>query len=98
MAAPASTATPPTGTRHAAAPPEAHYRPHLDGLRAIAVYLVVLFHAGVVRISGGFVGVDVFFVLSGYLVTQLLLRYVYGQNGIRFGLTSSGSLHPASPR
>jgi len=85
MAAPASTATPPTGTRHAAAPPEAHYRPHLDGLRAIAVYLVVLFHAGVVRFSGGFVGVDVFFVLSGYLVTQLLLRDVYGQNGIRFG-------------
>src|SRR5215831_10504078 len=80
MAAPASTAT-----RHAAAAPEAHYRPHLDGLRAIAVYLVVLFHAGVVRFAGGFVGVDVFFVLSGYLVTQLLLRDVLGRGGIRFG-------------
>jgi len=85
MAAPASTATPPTGTLHTAAPPAAHYRPHLDGLRAIAVYLVVLFHAGVLRFAGGFVGVDVFFVLSGYLVTQLLLRDVLGQNGIRFG-------------
>jgi len=85
MAAPASTATPPTGTRHAAAPPESHYRAHLDGLRAIAVYLVVLFHAGVVRFSGGFIGVDVFFVLSGYLVTQLLLRDVLGRGGIRFG-------------
>jgi len=50
------------------------YRPHLDGLRALAVYLVVLFHAGVDRLSGGFIGVDVFFVLSGYLVTQVLVR------------------------
>jgi peptidoglycan/LPS O-acetylase OafA/YrhL len=50
------------------------YRPHLDGLRAIAVYLVVLFHAGSSWFSGGYIGVDVFFVLSGYLVTQVLLR------------------------
>jgi peptidoglycan/LPS O-acetylase OafA/YrhL len=52
----------------------AHYRAHLDGLRTVAVYLVVLYHAGLGRFSGGFVGVDVFFVVSGYLVTQLLLR------------------------
>ena len=38
------------------------YRPYLDGLRAVAVYLVVLFHAGVAWFVGGFVGVDVFFV------------------------------------
>ena len=50
------------------------YRPHLDGLRAVAVYLVVVFHAGSGGFAGGFVGVDVFFVLSGFLVTQLLLR------------------------
>jgi peptidoglycan/LPS O-acetylase OafA/YrhL len=50
------------------------YRPHLDGLRAVAVYLVVAFHAGSTQFSGGFIGVDVFFVMSGYLVTQLLWR------------------------
>jgi peptidoglycan/LPS O-acetylase OafA/YrhL len=61
------------------------YRPHLDGLRAVAVYLVVLFHAGLERISGGFIGVDVFFVLSGYLVTQLLMRDLSSRGAIRFG-------------
>ena len=54
--------------------PGTGYRPHLDGIRALAVYLVVLFHAGVDRFSGGFIGVDLFFVLSGYLVTQVLVR------------------------
>ena len=53
---------------------DSHYRPQLDGMRAVAVYLVVAFHAGISAFSGGFIGVDVFFVLSGYLVTQLLLR------------------------
>ena len=54
--------------------PGAHYRPYLDGLRAVAVYMVVAFHARLARFSGGFVGVDVFFVLSGFLVTQILMR------------------------
>jgi peptidoglycan/LPS O-acetylase OafA/YrhL len=63
----------------------AAYRPHLDGLRAVAVYLVVLFHAGSSAFRGGYIGVDVFFVLSGYLVTQLLLRDVQGRGSIRFG-------------
>ena len=58
------------------------YRPHLDGLRAVAVYLVVAFHAGIDRAAGGFLGVDVFFVLSGYLVTQLLLRDVHQRGSI----------------
>ena len=61
------------------------YRPHLDGLRAVAVYLVVAFHAGVARFAGGFIGVDVFFVLSGYLVTQLLMRDLVGGGAVRFG-------------
>src|SRR5689334_25115339 len=61
-------------TAAAPAPPAAHYRPQLDGLRAVAVYLVVAYHAGIPVFSGGFIGVDLFFVLSGYLVTQLLLR------------------------
>ena len=58
------------------------YRPQLDGLRALAVYLVVAFHAGLGRFVGGFIGVDVFFVLSGYLVTQLLLRDLHGFGSI----------------
>lgn len=49
------------------------YRPDIEGLRAVAVWPVVLFHADVRLFSGGFVGVDVFFVISGYLITLLLL-------------------------
>jgi peptidoglycan/LPS O-acetylase OafA/YrhL len=48
------------------------YRPDIDGLRALAVIAVVLFHDGVPGLDGGYVGVDVFFVISGYLITQLL--------------------------
>jgi peptidoglycan/LPS O-acetylase OafA/YrhL len=60
-------------------------RLHLDGLRTIAVYLVVAFHAGLNRFSGGFIGVDVFFVLSGYLVTQVLLRSRNRSGSVSFG-------------
>ncbi len=49
-------------------------RPALDGIRTLAVYLVVLFHAGVATFEGGFLGVDLFFVLSGLLVTSILLQ------------------------
>ena len=62
----------------------ATYLPYLDGLRAVAVYLVVAFHAGIGRLSGGFIGVDIFFVLSGYLVTALLLRDIASHGSIRF--------------
>lgn len=52
------------------------YRPDIDGLRALAVAPVVFYHAGVSGFSGGFVGVDVFFVISGYLITTILLREI----------------------
>jgi peptidoglycan/LPS O-acetylase OafA/YrhL len=49
------------------------YLPGLDGMRALAVIAVLLYHAGLPWIPGGFLGVEVFFVLSGYLITSLLL-------------------------
>ena len=52
------------------------YRPEIDGLRALAVLPVMLFHAGVEFFSGGYVGVDVFFVISGFLITTIIYREV----------------------
>ena len=53
--------------------PRLSYRPALDGIRAVAVAAVVAYHLGLESTPGGFLGVDVFFVLSGYLITTLLL-------------------------
>lgn len=52
------------------------YRAEIDGLRALAVIPVILFHAGFELFSGGFVGVDVFFVISGYLITTILIEEI----------------------
>lgn len=59
----------PTG--HKAKP---HFRADIQGLRALAIIPVVAFHAGLLAIPGGFIGVDIFYVISGYLITSILLR------------------------
>lgn len=76
------------------APPERRTPPHgrtvaahalrldIQGLRALAISLVILSHAGVSQFSGGYVGVDVFFVISGFLITTLLLRELSTTGGI----------------
>ncbi len=61
------------------------HRDDLQGLRAIAVLLVVLGHAGAPHLSGGYVGVDVFFVLSGFLITGLLLSQAARDGRVRLG-------------
>ncbi|MGP9747305.1 acyltransferase family protein [Brachybacterium sp. AOP29-B2-41] len=82
---------PAASTPHAAsAPPAAPiqkpgFRPDIQGLRAIAVMLVLLYHSGVSALSGGFVGVDVFFVISGFLITTHLLESLAREGRIRFG-------------
>ncbi len=64
-------------------PPSLPYRADVDGLRAVAVALVVGFHAFPTLVPGGFIGVDVFFVISGYLITAVLLRQVaHGHHGL----------------
>ena len=55
------------------------YQPHIDGLRAIAVLSVIIFHINKYLLPGGFVGVDVFFVISGYLISRAIFQ-VLDQN------------------
>jgi peptidoglycan/LPS O-acetylase OafA/YrhL len=78
---------------------EAKFRPDIEGLRAIAVLMVIAFHAELGRLSGGFIGVDVFFVLSGYLISGLLVREIEESGGlslVRFYARRIRRLLPAS--
>ena len=62
-----------------------NYRPDIDGLRALAVLPVIFYHAGFTTFSGGFVGVDIFFVISGYLITNIV---VYDLDKQKFSLVN----------
>jgi peptidoglycan/LPS O-acetylase OafA/YrhL len=98
-----ATATAPPESRRGRTPRAGHqrgdFRPDIEGLRAVAVLAVVLFHAACPGVSGGFVGVDVFFVISGFLITGLLYREVdtTGTIGLpRFYAARARRLLPAS--
>lgn len=64
----------PEGDQAGTAPGDRRFRPDIEGLRAVAVLLVVLYHGNLSALPGGYVGVDVFFVISGFVITGLLLR------------------------
>lgn len=72
------------------------YRPEIDGLRAVAIIPVLLFHAGFAGFSGGFIGVDVFFVISGYLVTGIIFAEINAAV-IRSGASMSGEHGESCP-
>src|SRR3954470_19654587 len=65
--------------------PRGRFRPDIEGLRAVAVIAVVLYHAGIPGITGGYIGVDVFFVISGFLITGLLWREVASTDTVALG-------------
>lgn len=62
-----------------------HYRANIDGLRAVAVMLVLLHHLVPGRVRGGYIGVDVFFVISGHLLTRIISAYATEQGGHTLG-------------
>ncbi|MCW2852009.1 MAG: acyltransferase [Nocardioides sp.] len=73
-----------TETRVPQRAPSKGFRPDIEGLRAVAVLSVLIYHAGLAWVPGGYVGVDIFFVISGFLITSLMVRQVE-RNG-RLGL------------
>ncbi len=56
------------------------YRSEIDGLRGISIIPVILYHAGFKTFSGGYIGVDIFFVISGYLITSIILNKIKDNN------------------
>lgn len=75
--------------------PALTYRADIEGLRGVAVMVVILFHAGIPGFSGGFIGVDVFFVISGFLITGLLTAPASGGSRSDFYLRRLRRLFPA---
>lgn len=74
-----------SGNESGPSPHRSAFRPDIEGLRAVAVLAVLAFHADLPWATGGFVGVDVFFVISGYLITGLLVREAITTGRIRLG-------------
>ena len=70
----------------------------MDGIRAVAVALVLADHGGIPGLSGGFLGVDVFFVLSGFLITSLLLDELGAPGGSPCATSGSGVPAGCCPR
>src|SRR5215471_7586515 len=66
-----------------ATPPMLRSKP-LDGLRGVAVFLIIIFHASDLAVTGAWIGVDVFFVLSGFLITTILMTELDTDGGISF--------------
>ncbi|MDH6235812.1 acyltransferase family protein [Cryobacterium sp. CG_9.6] len=87
----------PGQTRRARPPATPHFRPDLNGLRALAIVPVVAFHAGIPGFSGGFTGVDVFFAISGFLITSNLLREVDRTGGLHLGAFWAARLRRLAP-
>ncbi|MEZ3161350.1 acyltransferase family protein [Microbacterium sp. BWT-B31] len=99
--APTDLAAPPSGvlggsSEHAVS---SRFIPHVQGLRAVAVLSVVLYHFWPARVSGGYVGVDIFFVISGFLITSHLMRELTATGAVRlsqFWARRARRLLPAS--
>ena len=65
------------------------YRPEIDGLRAISVFMIIIYHAKISLnnkhvLAGGYIGVDIFLVISGYLITSIILKESLSKNGFSF--------------
>jgi peptidoglycan/LPS O-acetylase OafA/YrhL len=78
--------------------PKPAYRPDIEGLRAVAIVAVLLAHAGVGSARGGFAGVDVFFVISGYLITQVLVRELEATGAISLTRFFAGRVKRLMPQ
>ena len=86
-----------TGDGAGTPPGDRRFRPDVQGMRAIAILLAIVYHAGLPGFSGGYVGIEVFFVISGFVITGLLLRERGGQ-GARQSSASTDAAPDASFR